>query len=193
MSIGIASSYLLIAAIITLLMDKFATTSKIRSLLLITFACLLPIFDMPAPLYIRGAIGDLSLVSQCILAAYLLNYYVVDISHLAKTIAKKQFAVYVLMFALALYPASLGLSLIDPYEAGYASSDWHFVLFSAACAAAIFFYRPGSQLFTFIMLASTTLFWLNALESTNYWDYLLDPVITILALGYLVVRLIKNK
>jgi MFS family permease len=72
---------------------------------------------------------------------------------------------------LALYPLALGLSRFDPYEWG-----WHFSpLFVVVCALTVWLIWKQNQ-FGLLLLVAAVAFHLGVLESTNYWDYLLDPI-----------------
>lgn len=72
---------------------------------------------------------------------------------------------------LALYPLALGLSSFDPYEWG-----WHvsplFVLMAVLTSWLIW----KQNRFGLLLLLAVVAFHLRLLESTNYWDYLVDPL-----------------
>lgn len=82
---------------------------------------------------------------------------------------------------LALYPMALGLSSFDPYEWGWPFSPLFVVI---AMLTAWLIWR-GNR-FGFLLLLAAAAFQLRLLESTNYWDYLLDPVYSLVSLGWLV-------
>ena len=71
---------------------------------------------------------------------------------------------------VALYPFALGVSSFDPYEWGWRFSPL-FVVVGAMTAWLIW----RRNRFGFLLLLAIAAFQLHLLESSNYWDYLLDP------------------
>ena len=72
---------------------------------------------------------------------------------------------------LALYPLALGLGSFDPYEWG-----WHFSPLFVIVAALTVWLTWKQNRFGFLLLLAAVAFHLRLLESTNYWDYVLDPI-----------------
>jgi hypothetical protein len=87
---------------------------------------------------------------------------------------------------LALYPFALGVSSFDPYEWGWGFSPL-FIFMGALTAWLIW---KGNR-FGFLLLLAVTAFQLGLLESTNYWDYLLDPVYSAASVVALARRLVS--
>ena len=85
---------------------------------------------------------------------------------------------------LALYPMALGLGSFDPYEWGWPFSPLFIVV---AVATAWLLWRQNR--FGILLLAAAAAFQLQLLESTNYWDYLLDPIYSLVSIGWLAGRL----
>ena len=83
-----------------------------------------------------------------------------------------------------LYPLALGVSSVDPYEWGWRFSPL-FVVIGGVTAWLIW---RGSR-FGLLLLLATIAFHLDLLESSNYWDYLLDPVYGLVSLIVLSGRL----
>lgn len=85
---------------------------------------------------------------------------------------------------LVLYPMALGLGSVDPYEWG-----WRFgplwVLVGMLTAWLVW----QQNRFAVLLLLAAGAWHLRLLESTNYWDYLLDPVYSLVSLGWVVTRL----
>ena len=77
---------------------------------------------------------------------------------------------------LAVYPAALGLGRFDPYEWGWASPG---VTAVAAVVGAGLLVAGNS--FGWTLVAAGVLWQLGALDSANGWDYLVDPVVALLA------------
>jgi predicted membrane protein len=88
---------------------------------------------------------------------------------------------------LVLYPLALGFGKFDAYEWGWGFSP----LFAGiAVLTGLLFWKQNR--FGVPLLLAVIAYHLQLLESTNYWDYLVDPVyclLSILALSYLLVRL----
>ena len=87
---------------------------------------------------------------------------------------------------LTLYPLALGIGSVDPYEWGWRFSPL-FVVIGAVTAWLIW----KQNRFGFLLLLTAGAFHLQLLESTNYWDYLLDPVFcaaSLVALGRRLAR-----
>jgi len=85
---------------------------------------------------------------------------------------------------LTLYPMALGLGSVDPYEWGWSISPL-FIVIGVLTAWLIW---RGNR-FGFVLLLSAGAFQLRLLESTNYWDYLLDPIYSLVSLGWFAGRL----
>lgn len=85
---------------------------------------------------------------------------------------------------LALYPMALGLGSFDPYEWGWPISPL-FVVIGVLTAWLIW---RGNR-FGRVLLLAAAAFQLRLLESSNYWDYLLDPIYSLVALGWFAGRL----
>ena len=81
---------------------------------------------------------------------------------------------------LALYPMALGLGSFDPYEWG-----WRFSLLFVAIGALTAWLIWKQNRFGFLLLLAVVAFQLRLLESTNYWDYLLDPVYSLVSIAWL--------
>jgi len=81
--------------------------------------------------------------------------------------------------ALALYPMALGIGRIDPYRLGY-GSGWF--LSTLLVVALVAWFRRAEVVALAIALA--VLAWAGRWnESSNLWDYLLDPLVSFYALG----------
>ena len=95
---------------------------------------------------------------------------------------------FVAVAALALYPMALGAGLFDPYRLGY-GSPW---LVSALLAVALAAWFGRLELAATCLALATLAWTLRWYESTNLWDYLLDPLVAGYALGSLAVRGMKR-
>jgi len=80
------------------------------------------------------------------------------------------------LVGLILYPAALGWGRVDPYTAG-----WHFsALFVGVGLSTAILMGRGHRL-GWVLLIAIAAWHLRGLESTNYWDYLVDPLYFLIA------------
>ncbi len=90
--------------------------------------------------------------------------------------------VFGIIGGLVLYPLALGWGKFDPYGWG-----WNFSPLFVAVATLTGLLVWKQNRFGLLLLLSVLAFRLRLLESTNYWDYLLDPVyclVSIFAFGW---------
>jgi hypothetical protein len=86
------------------------------------------------------------------------------------------------LVAIVFYPLALGVSMLDPYAWGYGS----FTLLAAVIATALLALFAGSNRIA-IILGLAILAWAAGWhESTNLWDYILDPFLGLWAIGSLI-------
>lgn len=85
---------------------------------------------------------------------------------------------------LVLYPMALGLGSFDPYEWGWPISPLFLVI---GVLTSWLIWRRNR--FGLLLLLAAAAFQLRLLESTNYWDYLLDPIYSLVSLGWFAGRL----
>jgi hypothetical protein len=140
---------------------------------------LAPLGPLPAVIVVRGATGDLSITTLLLLGGVILR--ALTGWPLVDPRSHRTLLALVAAAALALYPMALGLGMYDPYRLGFAS-PW---LLGGAWAIAL---AAWSRRFDRIALclALATLAWaVGWYESTNLWDYLLDPLVSLYALGAL--------
>ena len=78
--------------------------------------------------------------------------------------------VFSLTAGVILYPMALGLGRFDPYQAGWGFS-WLFVV---VCGVTILLLIMKNR-FAVVLMAAILADNLHLLESTNLWDYLVDP------------------
>lgn len=88
---------------------------------------------------------------------------------------------------LALYPFALGWGPFDPYVWG-----WHFSPLFVASAALTAGLLWVQNRFGLLLLLAILSYNLHLLESTNYWDYLIDPLYCVISLAALSLRLLRH-
>ena len=134
--------------------------------------------QLPVVGYVRGITSDLSVTLVAIAFFSLMPrpWSWVDINGRDKLAVFSALSVA----ALLLYPLALGLGDWDPYRLGWGSPGmWlTLLLLSGVC------WFAGLRLLPFLVALALFGWSLGLLESTNLWDYLLDPWLGLLSLGY---------
>ncbi|PKM29710.1 MAG: hypothetical protein CVV07_08385 [Gammaproteobacteria bacterium HGW-Gammaproteobacteria-11] len=85
------------------------------------------------------------------------------------------------VLGLVLYPAALGLGMLDTYGWGYQPRG---LIIAIALIMALMF-CISSGMGVLLLSVATLAFLLDVKPSDNYWDYLLDPFIVLYSLGAL--------
>jgi hypothetical protein len=138
---------------------------------------LIPLGGMPLAGYVRGVSGDLSITTLVLLGASVLHtqrgWRVLP--------GRDKLLLLLAVAAAGFYPLALGWGEYDPYRLGYGSYWMLAYLLGLALLAA----WKGVSAITFILAAAVLAWSLGWYESTNLWDYLLDPLVAIYALAAL--------
>jgi hypothetical protein len=125
--------------------------------------------ELPIAGYVRGIVGDLSIVSILLLWSVLLP------NHQATPIPIKWF---IALLAIAFYPFALGVGMLDPYAWGYGSIAFLISVLIFALICGIAGWTKGVWIVGLAIVAWS----FGWHESTNLWDYLLDPLLAIWAI-----------
>lgn len=156
--------------------------SPARRLSLLGLVCTLllaPMNGVPIAVYVRGMVGDLSITTLLALAYAVgrsLGYFP-PLDTQRRKVSLQLLAVIACVF----YPLALGMTLYDPYRWGYGEPWFLLLLF---CLALICVLRwPLVALSINLAVLAWVVGWY---ESSNLWDYLLDPMLSIYALFALV-------
>lgn len=150
--------------------NPFPVSAKIVLTVLIANILFWPLgMDLPLVAYIRGVTGDLSIVLSLLLWSTLLP------SSRPVPLAFK-FAVTII--AICFYPFALGVGMTDPYAWGYGSIPFLIAVLIFALVCAIVNWNKGVWIFAVAIIAWA----IHWHESTNLWDYLLDPFMAIWAI-----------
>ena len=136
----------------------------------------LPVFGLPLAGYVRGVLSDLSFTSMALLTCAIAPR--LGASSLGS--AEEWRFVFGLVAAtgLFLYPMALGLGPFDPYTLGFAPTG---LLVMLALFAGLAWWRRYHVCLGAIVLAVLA-YRLGLLESSNLWDYLLDPWLLLYAI-----------
>lgn len=165
------------AVVLIILLQKVSSIEIPFAILLVAVLLLGNLFfwplgmslELPLSGYVRGVTGELSVVTMLLLWGSILPT------------AKKTplgFKVPLAVIAIAFYPLALGFGMVDPYAWGYGSIALLIavILFAIGCGLAG--WMKGVWIISFAIMAWAA----HWHESTNLWDYLLDPFLAIWAL-----------
>jgi hypothetical protein len=141
----------------------------------------IPIRGIPLGGYLRGLLGDLSITTLILLAVSLIT--ALGGRRVLATRSRTALAGWAAVAGVALYPQTLGLTRLDPYELGYRPRV--LVLLVAGLVVWWWWGRLGAAL---VLTSGVAAFNLGLLESDNLWDYLLDPALFVWAVCALVAR-----
>lgn len=195
---GLASSTVAILAL-TVHLPGVARLHKPYLLLLmgiVAVAVLVPFGGLPLAAYVRGATGDLSVASLVLLLMSILRPLCGrtpggQFNASTRCMSEEGRLALLLLVALAaaaLYPMALGLGLFDPYRLGY-GNPWLLGGLLLLALTAVFRRLPLVALTVALAVFAWSVGWY---ESGNLWDYLLDPLLAIYAIGALLKRAVQS-
>jgi hypothetical protein len=125
--------------------------------------------ELPLSAYVRGATGDLSIVTLLLLWSSVLP---------SARNTPLGFKVPIALIAIMFYPLALGFGMVDPYAWGYGSLSLLIAVILLAIICGLTGWTKGVWIFSLTIIAWAAQWH----ESTNLWDYLLDPFLAIWAL-----------
>jgi hypothetical protein len=137
------------------------------------FTLLSPL-ELPLAAYVRGFTGELSITSMLLLWTAYFSPKEIHIPTAMK--------VWIALVALVFYPLALGIGMLDPYAWGYGS----IALLLAVLATALAAWFAGSNCIAIILGLAILAWAVGWHESTNLWDYILDPFLGLWAIGSLI-------
>ena len=187
-SIALVEMSLVCAAALVWLLQKgfqqaLPMSAKVILLLIIANLFFWPLgfsLELPLSAYVRGIIGDLSTVSVLLL--------------LSALFVRNQSAPWIVKVAIGLvglcfYPFALGLGMFDPYGWGYSSVALLIAVLVFALLCAIAKWNRGAWIIGLAIIA-----WgMQWHESTNLWDYLIDPILVVWAIFGVVATIMKKR
>lgn len=124
--------------------------------------------ELPLAAYVRGVVGDLSVVLTLLLWSSVL---------LPSRSAPTSFKLAIAFISLAFYPLALGLGMIDPYAWGYGSIGLLAAVLLFALVCGLTGWMKGIWIIALAIIAWAA----HWHESANLWDYVLDPLLAIWA------------
>lgn len=140
----------------------------------------IPLWGVSLAGFVRSITGDLSVPTLLLLTAALVR--VSSNRVLLEEQNRMAMLKAMLLIAVLFYPFALGLGMFDPYRLGYGSL-W---LLVALLGLAVWSSLRYSALLALCIAAAVAAWSVDWYESTNLWDYLLDPWLAIYALIVLV-------
>ena len=147
---------------------------------------LVPVRGLSLFMYAWSIIGDLSMTSKTYLIAWLLYRLGGPVVTDMKEIRSVMRAISIV--GLVFYPLSLGISQLDPYATGYSAS----IPIILTVVLAAYGLRKGFYVLTTAMLLALWGYLLGLMVSNNLFDYLLDPILFLYALGFTCVTLVRK-
>lgn len=164
-------------AYLLLPLQRLSTAWRGAVLLGLWLIAYLPASGLPLCAYLRGITDDLAITSL-LWMAWAVQQRLRGGAACRVNEQRWQLAVCFSLMGLLLYPATLGLSDWDPYRLGYSPRP----LLAAVGAIALCFWFWGNLFGAALLTAATALFLLGAKDSSNYWDYLVDPLLCLYCL-----------
>ena len=191
--INLWQAHISFAMILFLLLPSFGLSKAWRVALLLALLAIsyIPLDGLTLAAYLRSHIDDLAVTTLVFMAWGCLRR--MDVLPPAQQGQKTSVLILFAVMALALYPATLGMSDLDPYRFGF--SPRPMLVFVALLTLGLFYLR---NYLAVVMLAGATLAFVVGIKpSHNYWDYLVDPLLglycclalLVLAIGWIYGRL----
>ena len=162
-----------------------ARSSLLRGLVLAVFiGLLIPVFGAGLPLtaFFRGVGGDLS-TTLLALSVWSLSYRLLDTTGIDQREVTVLMAV-ISATALLLYPTALGWGNWDAYRLGW-GSWWLLAALIALCGVSAWL---GLRVLPALIALALLAWSLGLMESSNLWDYLLDPWLSVYALVFVFLK-----
>jgi len=170
--LSITCAVVIVWLVQTMMSKPLAMPIKWFSVLLLTNLFFWPIglsLELPLVAYVRGVTGDLSVVLTLLLWSSVL---------LPSRPVPLAFRIALSIVAILFYPLALGLGMLDPYVWGYGSLGLLIAIATFALVCGILGWTKGVWIIAIAIVA-----WAGHWhESTNLWDYVLDPLLCLWAL-----------
>jgi hypothetical protein len=138
---------------------------------------------LPASAYLRSITDDLAVTTWLLLCGFAW-YRIRGTRHAAAARDRWQLTLLCAVAGLVLYPATLGLSFLDPYRWGFAPRT----MLAVVAVLALVLWSARNYVGTLLLTAATAAFVLGVKASGNYWDYLIDPFLWFACLGAVLVK-----
>jgi hypothetical protein len=183
-----SGALLLIAALGTGMGTLFSRSRAWRAIAasILVGLSLVPVGTVSGLTFLYSVVGPLSLATIVGCAVYIGSHL-----RLVPALARHDLlymAVVVAVLGLVLYPASMGLLRWEPYRMGFHGIWLPTALIVIAAAAAAM-----RSIIVPLWIAASAAAWQSSLfDSTNLWDYVIDPVVWIASLVFLAVAAVRR-
>ena len=160
-------------------LQRFPIRARIAVMLAGAFAVFATFGEISAAAYVRGVTGDLSMTTLVLAGAACVAQFT-----RRTVIEPRDLRVLFWLVAAAaafLYPFALGWTRFDPYALGYGSIEFVTALLLVTLAA----WHFRRNVVVLIVVAAALAYCVGAYESRNLWDYLIDPLVALVALVWL--------
>jgi hypothetical protein len=176
------------ALVVFLLLPARSLSPPLRGLLLaaVLVAGLVPLspHGLPASAYLRSVTDDLAITTLLLLGWFAWHRIRGTRPGLAERRDRRQLAMLCVAAGLVLYPATLGLSFVDPYRWGYEPRS----MLAAVAVVTLALWWVRNHVGAMMVTVATAAFLLGAKTSGNYWDYLIDPFLWFACIGAVLVE-----
>ena len=135
----------------------------------------IPLWGVSAAGFVRGMTGDLSIPTLVLLGLSLVRAFSKRVP--VEDRNRNALLRVILIVAIVFYPIVLGIGMFDPYRLGYANIWFLLPLLALAVWSSLRF----STLLAWCIALAVAAWSAGWYESTNLWDYLLDPWLAIYA------------
>lgn len=142
---------------------------------------ILPIQDWLLIEFSRGYFSDLSAATILLCLLGVLNH-----TRPQPIKVGVSFYLFILLLACVLYPATLGLSMNDPFVLGYATANYYPVFVVSLVLIAIAAWFKGFNWISLYIVMCLLAQGFDIYGSGNLWLYLMDPIAVIMSLVALV-------
>jgi len=148
-----------------------------------TLMVILPIAGLPAGRWLISLYANPCIPLTSLLFSWILkNAFQMNLLNMG---AIQTCRVFSILAGAALYPMALGAGAFDPYPAGWHFS-WLFVILLSVTLVLLFL----KNRFSVVLVVTILAYDLHLLESSNLWDYLVDPVLILVAIAGLIARMV---
>jgi hypothetical protein len=147
---------------------------------------MLPYDGLALAAYARGVSGDLSVTTLVLLVAAMVRASSGRTPFDADD--HRRLLISVVLSAALLYSLALGVGGVDPYRLGY-GDPW---LVTALILLALWSWWARLELLSTCVALALLAWAIGWYESSNLWDYLLDPLLAIYAAGAILLAVTRR-
>ncbi len=147
---------------------------------------LIPIQGMPFGRFLHGITSGFSIPSFVLLLSVLWTAHTGR--PLLSNSTRTTVCVAGAVFGITLYPMAIGLGTFDPYVFGWSSDGMTMLLM---LVTSVFLWKNSA--FGYVLLLTAAAWQIGLLESTNIWDYVVDPAYFLSSLVVLIAHAVRAK